>query len=126
MIKNYWLFKVNKIIDLKKFLVWARLNLPPEVTDFFGEKSTLEHKWIISKFSIDEKYEKLFRLRLEKELFNVCEYSLQLVLESDIEREKERKAWEAKCKLSDEWFETLDDEHKEFVRVYARHCMPQG
>ena len=65
-------------------------------------------------------------ITFEKELFNVCEYSLQLVLESDIEREKERKAWEAKCKLSDEWFETLDDEHKEFVRVYARHCMPQG
>jgi len=124
--QNYWLFKVNKITDLRKFFIWAKLNLPSSIIESIGEKSGLEHKWIISRFSIDEKYKKSFTCRLEKELLNICEYSLQLVLNADIERENERKIWEAKCKLSDEWFETLDDEKKEFVRLYARHRMPQG
>jgi hypothetical protein len=59
-------------------------------------------------------------------LNGICEYQIDFVPAAKLKFEKEKREYEAKCKLSDEWFETLDDEHKEFVRLYARHCMPKG
>lgn len=81
-IENYWLFEVRKIIDLHKFVSWAKLNLSPEkTTGSIGELSPIKHRWVVQHSVHEkEKYEKQFKNRLFGELMEFVNTRLSMFL----------------------------------------------